>query len=227
MLARVLEPEAMDTPEEADAYDRMDHADVNARFVADFLELRGPCRGGTIVDVGTGPGRIAIALCRADSGAIVLGVDLAEAMIQRALINVRDEGLGERIRLRSGDARTLDLPSNGFEGVISNSIIHHIPDPSPVLAEMIRLVRPGGTLMVRDLVRPDDAARLNQLVATYAGNESTSARDLFAASLRAAFTLDEVRAMVADLGVPAEGVILTSDRHWTWSWKNWERAGAR
>ena len=54
MIPRVLEPEAMDTPEEVLQYDLMDHSEVNARFVADFLAVHGPCRGGEILDVGTG-----------------------------------------------------------------------------------------------------------------------------------------------------------------------------
>jgi hypothetical protein len=45
MLPRVLEPEAMDTPEEARDHDAMDHTTVNARFVADFRAAHGPCRG--------------------------------------------------------------------------------------------------------------------------------------------------------------------------------------
>src|SRR4051794_41196439 len=109
MLSRVLEPEAMDTPEEASDYDGMDHAGVNARFVADFLRAHGPCRGGEVVDVGTGPARIPIALCRADPKARVLGVDLAGPMLERAARNVEAEGLADRIRLAEGDAKALVL----------------------------------------------------------------------------------------------------------------------
>ena len=61
MLSRVLEPEAMDTPDEARVYDAMGHAAVNDIFIADFLATHGPCRGGAILDVGTGPARIPIA----------------------------------------------------------------------------------------------------------------------------------------------------------------------
>ena len=64
MLTRVLEPEAMDTPDEARDYDAMDHAAVNERFVADFLAAHGPCRGGRILDVGTGTGILAIAAAK-------------------------------------------------------------------------------------------------------------------------------------------------------------------
>jgi ubiquinone/menaquinone biosynthesis C-methylase UbiE len=216
MLPRVLEPEAMDTPEEARDYDAMDHSEVNARFVADFLDAHGPCRGGEILDVGTGPARIAIALCLADPSARVLAVDMAEAMLDRARRNVAEAGLAGRIACARADAKALPWPVGRFEAVLSNTIVHHIPDPAPALAEMARLVAPGGTLFVRDLARPDSVADVDALVATYAGDESPAARALFDASLRAALTVPEVQAIVRALGLPAEGVAMTSDRHWTW-----------
>jgi len=219
MLPRVLEPEAMDTAEEACDYDRMDHGGVNARFVADFLQAHGPCRGGEILDVGTGPGRIPIALCRADPNARVLGIDLAAHMLARATGNVAAAGLSDRIRLSPGDAKALSLEGGVFEAVHCNTIVHHIPDPAPALAEMVRLVAPGGTLMVRDLVRPDDLEAVARLVETYAGSESAEARALFEASLHAALTVEEIRGLVRMMGMDGGGVALSSDRHWTWVWR--------
>ena len=218
MLPRVLEPEAMDTPDEARDYDAMDHEAVNARFVADFLDVHGPCRGGEILDVGTGPARIPIALCRADGKARVLGVDLAMQMLATAGRNIEEAGLAGRIRLARGDAKRLAAADASFEAVVSNTIIHHIPDPAPALAEMARLVAPGGTVMVRDLARPSDRAEVDRLVALYAGRESKAARDLFEASLHAALTPGEVRKIIEGLGLPGPGVSMTSDRHWTWAW---------
>jgi ubiquinone/menaquinone biosynthesis C-methylase UbiE len=108
---------------------------------------------------------------------------------------------------------------------MSNSIVHHIPDPRDVLAEMWRLTRAGGALFVRDLARPGSDGRVRELVATYAAVPANlppelramheRQRDLFEASLRAALTVDEVQAMVAALGIAARDVRLTSDRHWT------------
>ena len=72
MIARMLEPEAMETAEDVRQYDAMDHSDVNARFVADFLLHHGPCRVGEILDVGTGTARIPIALAHADVRARIL-----------------------------------------------------------------------------------------------------------------------------------------------------------
>jgi ubiquinone/menaquinone biosynthesis C-methylase UbiE len=215
----VLEPEAMDTPSEAEDYDAMDHGEVNARFVADFLAVHGPCRGGELLDVGTGPAQIPIALCRADARARVLGIDLAQHMLARARENVDRAGHAARIRLALADAKGLGYPDSMFEAVISNTIVHHIPAPAPALSEMKRKVAPRGTLFVRDLARPATQADVDRLVSLYASDESSSAQALFAASLRAALTLEEVRAIVASLGLPTDEVHMTSDRHWTWAWR--------
>ncbi len=209
----------MDAPEEAREYDAMDHGEVNARFVADFLAAHGNCRGGTILDVGTGTARIPIELARADPSAHVLGVDLAQAMIDLARVNIAGAGLASRVRCERVDAKTLPYESGGFEAVVSNSIVHHIPDPLSVLAEMVRLVAAGGTLFVRDLARPESPEAVALLVARHAGSEAPSARALFEASLNAALTVDEVREMVRALGLPGQDVAMTSDRHWTWIWR--------
>ena len=218
MLTRVLEAEVMDKPEEAREYDSMDHAAVNHRFVADFQVAHGPGRGGEVIDIGTGPGRVPIALCRADRRFRVLGVDLAGPMLDLARRNVAEAGLTDRIRFGRGDAKSLPFPDGRFEAVVSNTIIHHIPDPSAAFAEMVRLVAPGGTLMVRDLARPSDESELDALIDRHAASEPIAARNLLRESLHAALTLDEVRAIVVEIGLAADDIAMTSDRHWTWTW---------
>jgi len=221
MLPRVLEPESMNTAEDVEEYDAMDHREVNARFVADFLAAHGACRGGEILDVGAGTARIPIALAGTDPKARITAVDLAPAMIERAERNVNEAGLSDRVRCLLADAKTLKtmLDALRFEAVISNSIIHHLADPKPALADMVDCVEPGGTLMIRDLARPDDEKTLGALVERYAGEESPRSRALFHDSLHAALTLSEIRAVAAGVGLPADSVSMTSDRHWTLIWK--------
>ncbi len=219
MLARILEAEVMDKPEEAREYDAMDHSAVNARFVADFLRAHGEGRSGEVLDVGTGPGRQPILLCRADRHVRVLGVDLAGPMLDLARRNVAEAELTDRIRFARGDAKNLPFPDGRFLAVLSNTIIHHIPDPMPAFAEMVRLVAPGGTLFLRDLARPGDESGLDALVALHAGSEPPAARALLRDSLHASLTLEEVRAMVRGLDLDPADVAMTSDRHWTWAWR--------
>jgi ubiquinone/menaquinone biosynthesis C-methylase UbiE len=217
MLARVLEPEVMDTEEEAREYDLMDHSEVNRLFVGDFLAVHR--QGWKLLDVGTGTALIPIELCKQEKRAIVLAVDAAEHMLERAAKNVASEGLVGRIHLECVDAKFLKFDDGAFSGVISNSIVHHIPDPCGVIAEMYRVLANQGTLFVRDLLRPADEATLDRLVATYAGDATDLQRAMFRASLNAALTLDEVCELTSPLGIPDSAVVQTSDRHWTLSYK--------
>jgi ubiquinone/menaquinone biosynthesis C-methylase UbiE len=215
MLPRVLEPEVMDSPAEARDYDAMDHSQVNRVFVADFLALwdgRGP-----VLDVGTGTAQIPVELCRQSATAAVTAIDLAEHMLALGRENVRRAGLEGRVRLEPGDAKRLPYAAGSFGAVISNSIVHHIPEPAAVLAEMARVLSPGGRLFVRDLLRPPDEATLRHLVDTYAAGANDHQRQMFGDSLRAALTLEEVRALVTSLGFDPATVQQTTDRHWTWA----------
>jgi ubiquinone/menaquinone biosynthesis C-methylase UbiE len=215
MLPRVLEPEVMDTPEEARDYDSMDHAQVNRDFVTDFLTVwdeRNP-----ILDVGTGTAQIPIELCRQSACASIVAIDLAEEMLKVGRENVRRAGLADRVRLECIDAKGIPYPDGAFAAVISNSIIHHIPEPGRVVAEMVRVLQSGGVLFVRDLLRPPDVAMLNRLVNLHAAGANDHQKRMFAESLHAALTHDEIRSLILPLGYPASSVQQTTDRHWTWT----------
>jgi ubiquinone/menaquinone biosynthesis C-methylase UbiE len=222
-LSRTLEPEVMDTEMEASDYDAMDHAEVNARFCDDVL---GACaRVGRMLDVGTGTARIPIELCRRVTDLEVHAIDLANSMLAIARVNVERAGLSARVHVEYADAKSTRWSSGAFDAVVSNSLVHHVPEPKEVLGEMWRLVRAGGALFVRDLARPECSEEVAELVATHAriptglGPAETAMferqRSLFEASLRAALTVQEVAATVASLGIPPHAVRKTSDRHWT------------
>jgi len=217
MLSRVLEPEVMDTAEEAAEYDAMDHSAVNAKFCEDLLLSEPAPR--RVVDVGTGTALIPIELCKRSATAHVVATDLAEHMLSLAKKNVAAAGFGDRIETVRVDAKGSHLPAASFDVVMSNSIIHHVPEPSRAFAEMLRLLAPKGLLFVRDLARPASDAEVATLVDRYAAGETASARALFEASLRAALTPGEVGLLLAALGVPADAVRMTSDRHWTVAWR--------
>jgi ubiquinone/menaquinone biosynthesis C-methylase UbiE len=223
MLERVLEPEVMDTAEEAADYDAMDHGEVNARFCADLLafhaELPSP-----VLDVGTGTALIPIELCKRARNVEVVAIDLADHMLGLCRRNVARAGLERRIRLEKVDAKAMPYADGAFGALISNSILHHIPDPRAAFSEMWRVTAPGGVVFVRDLARPADLAEVERLVELYGGDPPADParheshvrqRALFHASLRAALTVSEVAALVAPFGVPSDAVRSTSDRHWT------------
>jgi ubiquinone/menaquinone biosynthesis C-methylase UbiE len=213
MLQRMLEPEVMDSGEEARDYDSMDHTDVNRRFVADLREVLN--LRDSILDVGTGTGQIPIELCRQVPEARVIAIDLAEHMLALARVNVANAGLENAIRVERADAKRLPYEDDRFSTVISNSIVHHIPDPFVSLSEMNRVCERDGTLFIRDLLRPVDLTTLRNLVEQYTAGANEHQRRMFSKSLHAALTLDEIRELIGRLGYPPEVVRQTSDRHWT------------
>jgi ubiquinone/menaquinone biosynthesis C-methylase UbiE len=220
MIERVLEPEAMDSVDEAREYDLMDHAAVNAAFVADLLaavaSTRRPLlRDGFVIDVGTGTARIPGELCHLEPACRVVGVDLAQEMLRVGQRNVTDVGQAGRVFLQRARVTALPFRDACAPVLMSNSLIHHLPDPVAAFGEMYRVVSSGGVVFVRDLFRPASLLELDHLVRVHAAVATPAQRQLFADSLHAALTLDEVRGIVRTLPFVTASVEATSDRHWT------------
>jgi arsenite methyltransferase len=101
--------------------------------------------GGIALDVGCGPGSVTASLARAAGpDGLALGVDISEPMLARA---VRAEA-GPQIGFLRADAQRLPLRDETVDAVISVAVLQLIPDPAAALAEMARVLRPGGRLAV-------------------------------------------------------------------------------
>lgn len=209
-MERELEPEVMDDPAEAAAYDAMDHEEPNRAFVERLVELGAR---GRVLDIGTGPGQVPLLLCQRLRGVRVLGVDLAESMLVRARARVAASPHAGRVELRRADAKALPLPDASFDTVCSNTILHHLADPRPLLAEAARVLAPGGALLVRDLFRPPTPDAAHRLVERHAAGATPAQRELFRASLHAALTPDELRRLADESGLGDAELVIDSDRH--------------
>jgi ubiquinone/menaquinone biosynthesis C-methylase UbiE len=213
-MQRVLEPEYMDTTDEAESYEQMDHSAANAAVVARFLAIGGGrCRH--VVDLGTGPGDIPILLARASRDLTVVGVDAAATMLALARPKVRRQGLQSRIRFVRADVKALPFADGAFDGVFSNTILHHIPDPLQFLRQARRVLSAGGRLLIRDLFRPPTMAAARRLVDLHARDATAGQRQLLLQSLCAALTVDEARACARAAGLQQASVEMSSDRHYT------------
>jgi len=155
-------------------------------------------------------------LCQQDPHCRVMGIDLAAHMLDLARYNIEVEGFTERIFLQQIDSKDLSMESESFDTVMSNSIIHHIPEPFVALTEAVRVTRVGGLLFFRDLLRPTTDEQVVALVQQYACEENEHQQQMFDDSLRAALSLAEIRESVSSLGFDDATVQASSDRHWTW-----------
>jgi ubiquinone/menaquinone biosynthesis C-methylase UbiE len=212
-MERVLEPEVMDTAEEAQDYDAMDFTEVNTAFVEAFVALG--VRTGNVLDVGTGTARIPLLIAQRLPAIKIVAVDLSAEMLKLAAAHLQAAALEGRITLHLADAKNLPFPDATFDAVISNSIVHHIPEPITVLREIARVAKPGAALLIRDLLRPATPEAADALVARYAGKESPRQQKLFRDSLGAALTLEEITSAAQAAGLTGVTIAQTSDRHWT------------
>jgi len=126
---------------------------TSARTLGALVELVPEDSQARWIDVACGPGVVS----RAMAGRVgsVCGVDLTPAMVEEAELRVREEDI-ENVSVALGDATALDFPHAAFDGAITRLSLHHIPIPGRVIAEMARVVRPGGWVALSDLAADCD-----------------------------------------------------------------------
>lgn len=113
-----------------------------------LLELSGVCKDDTVLDVACGPGLVACEFAR--HAGQVTGVDITPAMIEQAEKRQRELALAN-ISWSVGAAVPLPYPDNSFSLVLTRYSYHHLQAPAAALAEMIRVCRPGGRVLVADV----------------------------------------------------------------------------
>ena len=110
--------------------------------------------GARVLDVCTGTGDLAIATVRRTPGATVIGVDFAGEMLRLALAKVRAGSLGGRIRIVRGDAARVPLGDESCDAATIAFGIRNVAEPARALAEIARVLRPGGRLAILEFGQP-------------------------------------------------------------------------
>lgn len=203
----------MDTVEAAEEYDAMQHGEVDQAFVNRVIELG--AISGHYLDVGTGPAQIPILLAKQSPNIHITAIDLSKEMLKIAKRHIEDANLADRITLEHIDAKVLPYPDNEFDGLISNSIVHHIHDAEKALQEMGRVVKANGAVLIRDLIRPETPADAQGFVDRYAADDTPYQQKLYYDSFLAAFTIAEVNQMLLKMDMPNATVVQSTDRHWS------------
>ncbi len=212
-MKRIPEPELMDSPAQVDAYAAADFEEGNRAFAARAADALIDRPAGTLIDLGCGPGDICRRLAEALPDWAIEGLDAGPNMLRTAERETADSPHVDRIRYRLARLPHSALPPAGYRAVVSNSLLHHLPDPDALWQSIARLAAPGAYVQVMDLDRPDDETTARSLVDAYAWDEPEILREDFFNSLCAAWTAEEVADQLAeaDLDLRVERV---SDRHW-------------
>ena len=126
---------------------RLDYYDE--RVIEKLAEVSRVGAGVTVADVGTGTGFVAAGL--APRVGRVLAVDNSESMLTVARENLNALGIGN-VELLTGDISGLPLGSSSVDAACANMVLHHAEDPAAMVREMVRVVRPGGTVALVDAV---------------------------------------------------------------------------
>jgi SAM-dependent methyltransferase len=116
-----------------------------------FLAFAGIRTGQRVLDVGCGTGVVTRDLARrVGPGGRVVGVDPSRALVAEARRRARAAGVGARCRFRPGDGTRLPFPDGSFDATVAVTVLLHVPASARILAEMIRVTRPGGRVAVMD-----------------------------------------------------------------------------
>lgn len=212
-MQRTPEPELMLDQEQARAYAEADFTAPNAAFVqslgALFPDLPHHLRG---IDLGCGPGDILLRLAALHPGWELLGIDGSAAMLDEGMERVCAAGRESQVTLVQARLPDASLPEGQAELLISNSLLHHLPEPAVLWSELRRLGAPGAAALVVDLRRPADAAEVEALVHRWSAAEPEILQRDFRASLHAAYTCAEVEAQLRTAGLDLRCAEI-SDRH--------------
>jgi ubiquinone/menaquinone biosynthesis C-methylase UbiE len=213
-VGRAPEKEGDQDAEAVQAYDRTSNWPpfrVMRRMVLRRLERY--CPQGALLDAGCGPGHLVIAIARKFPGVKVIGLDNNADMMAAALRNQSRSSAGG-VAFRSGDVHRLPCEDGSFDFVVSTLSLHHWQDARRALAEVFRVLKPGGRLLLMDLRR--DCARwwfymlvLLQLFAVPAAIRRTNGA---VGSFYASYTVAELKGLLSS--VPFQEIVIEPAPGW-------------
>ena len=158
--------EAAGWEQHADGYEDF-FAPISTRLVDPLLDDASVGSGTRVLDVASGPGFVAARA--AERGALVVGVDIAEAMVALA------RRLHPQLDFRRGDAEALPFADESFDAVVANLLMLHLGRPERACTDFVRVLVPGGRLALTVWDSPD-RARSDRRDARCAGGGGSESR---------------------------------------------------
>jgi SAM-dependent methyltransferase len=141
-------------------------AENSAAYLLPLLES-----GMNLLDVGCGPGTLTIDLAERVSPGVVVGLDIAAAVLDEARRRASERGLAN-VMFVEGDVRTVALEQAPFDVVHAHQVLHYLDDPVTALGSMAKMTRSGGVVAVREgdyasMVWSPDDPRLDRWLSIY------------------------------------------------------------
>ncbi|MCK4354367.1 MAG: class I SAM-dependent methyltransferase [Dehalococcoidia bacterium] len=166
------------------------------RFLATVPALvAGGIRGGNALEIGPGPGYLGLEWLKHIAGTTLMGVDISRDMVDLARRNAAQYGLTPRAKYVLADACHMPFEDKRFDCVFSSASLHEWLDPRPVLNEVARVLRPGGSYYITDLRRC--MSGLWKLMVWLMARPK-EVRPHFIASVEESYRIEEVRSIVRD-----------------------------
>lgn len=210
-MERIPEPELMVDREQVLAYAMADFDAPHSRLLELFQEEFPEPLGGDVLDLGCGPGDISNRFAQAYPQVRVLGVDGSAEMLAMAE-KLRQS---DRIEFLHGFLPGAPIPERPWAAIVSNSLLHHLHDPSGLWTTIRQHARPGTLVFVKDLMRPESQEQAQRFTELYTGDEPEVLQRDFYNSLLAAFRPAEVEAQLRQAGLEGLKVRPVSERHLT------------
>ncbi|MDY6966458.1 MAG: methyltransferase domain-containing protein [Halobacteriota archaeon] len=172
----------------------------------DFATIK---KGDVILDLGCGPGTLAITLAQNFKEAEIYGVDLSEKTLNLARKVIFSLGLNDAIKLERGDIEDLPFPDDFFDVVLSQAVINLVPRKKLAFEEISRVTKPDGHIVISDCIKKAEVEK---------GSE------LWSKCITGAPTIDEFEAYVSEAGLKIEERLditedtkgLVKDKLWNW-----------
>ena len=185
---------ARDTP-----FMRDDYRGLAAKVAAEIQD-------GRVLEIGPGPGFIAIEIAKLQPKVEVIGLDVSETMIELATGNAREHGVSERVAFQKCDAAEMPFGKASVDFVISSGSLHHWEEPRCILHEIHRVLKPGHRALIWDLRADAPEAAVREMASRI---DSRFMRWGLRHSFAEAYTVAEVEQLVD--GIPYASVRVEKD----------------
>ncbi|HEU4860655.1 MAG TPA: bifunctional demethylmenaquinone methyltransferase/2-methoxy-6-polyprenyl-1,4-benzoquinol methylase UbiE [Chitinophagaceae bacterium] len=138
-----------------DLMNRLFSAGVDMKWRKKTIALLKKLRPKTVLDMATGTADMAILTCRLLEPEKVIGLDLSTEMLGLGRKKIEKEGLANKIELLKGDGEAINFPDNSFDAVTVAFGVRNFENLENGLREMLRVLKPGGKLVVLEFSKPN------------------------------------------------------------------------